>query len=706
MQQHPTKSHSEDAGGSGQDFLEAIFRHKYLVAAFFLAVAGSTLYIVMSTPNTFTSSAKILVQRGRETISPAAMTGDMAPVSKDWENEINSEVEILNNHELVEQVVRAIGPERFLRPQSVPTVQPEKKKNPWLEKVKRHLKDNVKLLADRSPKPPVEAPNQDLADAIDAVRKNLFIESRKRSDVITIAFTATDPALAQETIATLLRLYEEKRLQLHSTQSARKFFLEQTASLLKELTDVESEIRRQLNELGVVSLDSGMSSLETRLSALQVQKLTVEAEWAAAQARIDSLTEMVMASQHSGNAPAKSGLVRGDYKDIQAALRLEETTRAAAAAEIQTLKLQIDETQKMLFRLNDREASLSDLGRRRELLTAKYRRYADSLEQTRIDQILEKEKFSNIKIVQAPTQPMQSNPSQKRLKLMLAGFMGLFGGMAMAMSLERISGKIRRLDEAEQRLQLVPLAAIPELHARKLFPLLTFRNNHHLLGQDSARRHQNGHSSHPNMHTVFSRLVRRIMTYRSLHTASPLILGVTSCHGGEGVTSIAAHLATSFTEFDGTNKVLYIDANRQAHSALHEEWLQGARGGMEVQLTPEGKVSFQPRQLDGAAGGDNAKSDVALERIGRDRITPILRRAAAQGFDVLVVDIPPLSAGSDAEHIAGLMSAVILVIEAERVRWQTVQWAKNLLTDTGTNLLGIVLNKQRTYIPSWLDRRG
>jgi succinoglycan biosynthesis transport protein ExoP len=704
MRKHHKAADNESDSGALHDFLEAVFRHKLLIVTFFVAVVGVTFFVVMTTPNTYTSMAKILIQRGRENArpDPTASLGEMAPVNRDWENEINSEVEILNNLELITAAVQSVGLERMLDPRATSESGRTHKIIAWLQKPEAAVKAKIKSwLGGRSEESSPKKQHEQLASALEVMQRSLSITSQKRSDVIVIYFTSTDPVHAQEVITTLLRLYKDKRKQIHSTVEARKFFTEQTTALLNKLNETETEIRRLLNELGVVSLDSGRNLLETRLATLQGHKLTSEAERAASQARIARLNEMI--HQADAGSSSKSGIVRGDYKDIQNTLRLEETSVAALTAQIQTLDQQMLETQQSLDRLNLQESSIRELQRRRDLLTAQYNKYASSLEQTRMDQALEDEMISNVRIVQAPTVPAQPNRAQKKIKLMLAAFMGLFGGLASALVLEKTGSKIRRPEESELRLQLMPLATIPEISVTHLHPLLPLPQPH---PEEKAlvRQARNGHIASPDIRVIFSRLVRRIMAFRSLQSSSPLILGVTSCYGGEGVTSVASHLATSFSLMNTTNKVLYLDANRHPHSEAHAEWLEEARGGLEVRITAEGTVAFHPRRLEGKAE-DGGKPGAALERISHDRITPLLRRAAAQGFDIMVVDIPPLSEGSEAEHISSLMNAVILVIEAERTRWQTVQWAKNLLADTGTHLLGIVLNKQHKYIPSWLERR-
>ena len=55
--------------------------------------------------------------------------------------------------------------------------------------------------------------------------------------------------------------------------------------------------------------------------------------------------------------------------------------------------------------------------------------------------------------------------------------------------------------------------------------------------------------------------------------------------------------------------------------------------------------------------------------------------------------------------VAECLDGVLLVLEAERMRVQVVERAKQLFAQSRVNLLGAVLNKRRMHIPGWLYRR-
>lgn len=68
-------------------------------------------------------------------------------------------------------------------------------------------------------------------------------------------------------------------------------------------------------------------------------------------------------------------------------------------------------------------------------------------------------------------------------------------------------------------------------------------------------------------------------------------------------------------------------------------------------------------------------------------------------FDLVVVDSSPLTVSPDSLAIAARVDGVIIVVEAEKTRHQTINSLKESLSRVGSNILGLVFNKRRYYIP-------
>src|SRR4030067_3522912 len=86
-----------------RDVYYILFRHKLKVILFFIAVIVTVTLGTFLASEIYRSDAKLLVRLGRESVSldPTATTGPVISVGQQRENEIKSELEILNSKELV-----------------------------------------------------------------------------------------------------------------------------------------------------------------------------------------------------------------------------------------------------------------------------------------------------------------------------------------------------------------------------------------------------------------------------------------------------------------------------------------------------------------------------------------------------------------------------------------------------------------------------
>ena len=79
-------------------------------------------------------------------------------------------------------------------------------------------------------------------------------------------------------------------------------------------------------------------------------------------------------------------------------------------------------------------------------------------------------------------------------------------------------------------------------------------------------------------------------------------------------------------------------------------------------------------------------------------------RSLENDFGFIVADLPTVES-SLCFVSAGLLSGVLLVMEAERTRSDIAARANQRLVDARANVLGIVLNKHPQHLPNWLEAR-
>ncbi len=181
---------------------------------------------------------------------------------------------------------------------------------------------------------------------------------------------------------------------------------------------------------------------------------------------------------------------------------------------------------------------------------------------------------------------------------------------------------------------------------------------------------------------------------------------VSSSVAGEGCSTVAAHLAISLAK-NSLFKVLLIDVNLR-HPTLHKSFgLKNNMGLSDLILSKAGindvlkKTDF-PNLLV-MPSGKNKKIDPP--QIFESQKLKALIGKLKDECNYLVFDSPPVSTYPDATILASQMDGVVLVVHAEKTRWEVAQRVKEQLEMANTNILGVLLNKKKYVIPKFIYNR-
>jgi protein-tyrosine kinase len=184
--------------------------------------------------------------------------------------------------------------------------------------------------------------------------------------------------------------------------------------------------------------------------------------------------------------------------------------------------------------------------------------------------------------------------------------------------------------------------------------------------------------------------------------ALPKTIMVTSSRAGEGRTTTAIAVAHALaTETDA--RVLLVDADTEAPSIGTCFGLE-ATSGLSECITGEGAVGIagtdQDRLYVLPAGESPAQSSRAL---ASERMAQLLADWSEQ-YDHVVLDSSPVLTTSGPVLLAPHVDGILLVAECERTKWQVLETTQERLVGSGGNILGVILNKRRYYIPKLLYR--
>ncbi|OOQ92645.1 CpsD/CapB family tyrosine-protein kinase [Bacillus cereus] len=168
-------------------------------------------------------------------------------------------------------------------------------------------------------------------------------------------------------------------------------------------------------------------------------------------------------------------------------------------------------------------------------------------------------------------------------------------------------------------------------------------------------------------------------------------LMVTSANLGEGKTTTAANMAVVFAQQG--KKVLLIDADMRK-PAMHQMFQVDNIFGLTNVLTHSERLEkcVQTTAADNLhflACGPIPPNPAEL--LGSKSMQELLAQAYSM-YDLVIIDLPPILAVTDAQIMANVCDASILVVRSESTEKESAVKAKGLLESAKGKLLGVVLN--------------
>ena len=186
----------------------------------------------------------------------------------------------------------------------------------------------------------------------------------------------------------------------------------------------------------------------------------------------------------------------------------------------------------------------------------------------------------------------------------------------------------------------------------------------------------------------------------------PKTIALTSSKDGEGVSSVTSKLAISLANhIEG--RVLLIDSNFELPS-LHRIFRSPQSPGFgdvlvghsnlqnaihqtmvpNLHILPTGELGYNPTpKYDSPKFGD-------------------VLREMENKYTFTIFDCPSVERDPNAAaRLSSMVDGLILVVEAEGIKWEVLDRIKNRLEKANTNILGVVLNKRKFYVPKWIYRR-
>jgi capsular exopolysaccharide synthesis family protein len=177
-----------------------------------------------------------------------------------------------------------------------------------------------------------------------------------------------------------------------------------------------------------------------------------------------------------------------------------------------------------------------------------------------------------------------------------------------------------------------------------------------------------------------------------------------SCNEGEGASTVIIHFASALAS--GGEKVLLVDANLRTPS-LHAALNVGRDNGFTDLMLGRSTLARVIKEtklpnLSVISSGTPHSGPVSL--LESDSLEAYVAGMKERAQWILF-DAPPLSRFMDAVVLGSRVDGIVMVVEAEKTRWEVAEVSRQRIIQGNGNVLGAVLNKRRYPVPDWFYKR-
>jgi capsular exopolysaccharide synthesis family protein len=554
---------------------------------------------------------------------------------------------------------------------------------------------------------------------------NLGVKVLPGTQVVEIHFRSSDPQLASDTANSIVDEYMQRNFQVRveGTMQVSQWLSRQLDEIQASTTASQQKLadfQHQNNLLGTDESDNivtdRLKQLNEELTQAEADRIVKEGRYRLARSGNPELIASVVPSttlqmlrtqeadlkaQYSqmsakfGNGYPKVRELEAQLSRLEAAINTEGgniETRLAneydAAAKAEAMIRDDFEKQKgEAYKLNENVGQYAILKHQVESGQQLYDTLQLKLKEAGVSSGLASSYVSIVDRAQIPDKPVEP---RKTLDLALGLGGGLFGGLLLGLMLDSFDDTIRTCDELESITMLPELSSVPFLAAlsrkqtKGIHPL-------NILASGSAPIS----AREPN--SACGEAYRSLCSVVLLSSLDhpPQVLVVTSALPGEGKSTVSCNLATTFAR--AGKRVLLVDADLRCSSIDRQLGISKEPGLSNMFAEQPAKW---PRSQPVAGLPNLHVVPAGFRPAGPVEIlgSPMMQRLMAAWrteYDHIIIDTPPMLPFADALVLAARADGVILVARSGVSRSKALMRAQELLTRSGANVLGFVLNAVR-----------
>jgi len=572
---------------------------------------------------------------------------------------------------------------------------------------------------------------------------SMSVSPIRMTRLVSVSFSNPDPKFAAEAVNAIFESFIDLNIESKSQASdqATEFLTQQISSLRTEIAPKERALQVYGAQKNIIALSDKETTILEKLgdfnkalTAAQLDRISKEAYYSEIKNATPEYFPETLAN------PLIQRL-RQDYAQFKREYTKKSETFKPNYPEMQRLKAEIESARsllesetKNLIKAAQAEYQAA-LQREKSLLEAFNKQKAESIQlnsdaisynslkielQNRkdlLDQLLKRQsetgvsarlsglRTANARVIDLAETPLAPSSPNKKRTLMLALFLGLFGGLGMAFLLEYLDHSVKTAEDVEKTVNLPVLGIVAEFSPEE------FRKKGYGYGYRYARGDKKNPPVQPpekeplvksiDLITVAAPKSGFSESYRSIRTAFLLsgstanlkAIILTSPLPLEGKSANVCNFAVTLAQ--AGKKVLILDADLRKprqHRIFGIKNLHGLTNHLTAgeEMKELIKATRVPNVFMVNAGPVPPNPS---ELLGSEKMAEFMGKAKAF-FDFILIDTPPVLAVSDALVLGPLMDAAILIVWSGKTPRDALKSAKEKLDMVQVKTLGVIINHE------------
>jgi capsular exopolysaccharide synthesis family protein len=296
--------------------------------------------------------------------------------------------------------------------------------------------------------------------------------------------------------------------------------------------------------------------------------------------------------------------------------------------------------------------------------------------------LLSQLKVGDVKVISEAIPPSGPSSPKTSRNTALGAFVGLILGIGLVLMLERIDRRIRTPEELEAVYRLPLLGAVPRSAA---------------LARAGSEK-EGVRQAPPVAESEQFNLIRARLRYFNINSVLRTVM-VASAEAGDGKSLVARNLAEAAARSGA--KTLLLETDLRQPTLVKQLSLPDGRGLADVLIgatTMQEAIKSIP--LDAGATLDLLSAGAVLppnpgELLESGALEQLLGRVRSE-YDLVVLDIPPLTVVSDAFVLLTKVDGIVVVGRIGGSRRNAAERLHQVLSSSGATLLGVVANFSRS----------